>query len=96
MRTSIAVHPPIQGDTVGTYKTDTMSLMQDIRPRYLTPQQAAAYCNYSLSYLEKLRKSGCGPAYTQRTRKDIRYDVSDIDAWMQRDKIQTIDSISLS
>jgi len=63
-------------------------------PRYLTPAQAAHYCGYSESYLEKLRKEGRGPAYIQRSRKDIGYKVDDLDAWMSRDRVQTLDSVS--
>lgn len=69
-------------------------IANSILPRYLSAAQAAKYCGYSVSYFEKLRKGGRGPAYTQRSRKDIRYLIDDLDAWMSLDKVQTLDSVS--
>lgn len=64
-----------------------------IQAKYLKPARAAAYCDCSVSYLEKLRADGRGPAWIQpEGKKSIRYDVADLDAWMQQHKVQTVDS----
>lgn len=68
-----------------------------ISARFLKPVHAAAYCDCSASYLEKLRAERRGPAYCQpEGKKSIRYNVKDLDAWMERYKVQTVDSINLA
>lgn len=51
----------------------------------LETEPAAAYCGCSKSTLEKLRVIGGGPAYLQPTRKVV-YQVSDLDAWLNRSR----------
>lgn len=64
---------------------------------YLTPEQAAAYTGFSVSYLEKLRAESRGPAHScVGKRKGIRYKVNDLDAWMDSFKVHTHDSVSLA
>lgn len=66
-----------------------------IQSKYLKPARAAEYCDCSVSYLEKLRAEGRGPAWVQpEGKKSIRYDVADLDAWMQQSKVHTVDSIT--
>ena len=67
-----------------------------VSQRYFTTEQAAVRCGYSVSYLEKLRNAGRGPAYRQPDgKKSIRYFDEDLDAWMNSNKIQTVESITL-
>lgn len=48
---------------------------------FLTTIQAAEYLNLSKSYLDKLRLSGEGPAFTKMGQRAIRYRIEDLDAW---------------
>jgi hypothetical protein len=62
--------------------------------RYLKTAQAAIYCGRSVSYLEKLRAEGRGPAWIQPDgKKSIVYAIEDLDAWMSRYKVDTLDSL---
>ena len=49
--------------------------------RILDTPEAAAYCKLSPSTLEKLRVSGCGPAFL-KPRRRVVYRLSDIDNWL--------------
>lgn len=60
---------------------------------YLTPSEAAEYSGLSLSLLSKLRQKGTGCPYTKvgqsRTKCAIRYKKSDLENWMESNKIKT-------
>jgi excisionase family DNA binding protein len=51
--------------------------------RWLTTAEAAEYLSLSQSHLNKLRCIGGGPRFSAATRA-IRYNRSDLDAWMER------------
>lgn len=61
---------------------------------YLTTAEAARYSGLSVSLLSKLRQRGTGCAYTRigdsKTKAVIRYRKSDLDQWMDENKIQTV------
>ncbi len=50
-------------------------------PRLLRTADAARYCGFSKSTLEKLRCYGGGPAFVRRGRS-VFYDVHDLDDWL--------------
>lgn len=60
------------------YKGNTMEIVQ----KYLTPREAAKYCGVSPKTLESWRRLEKGPSYSKISSKLIRYDVSDLDSWM--------------
>ena len=49
-------------------------------PKYLTPEEAAAYLRLSPRTLEKHRGEGSGPRY-RKLGKVVRYTVPDLDDW---------------
>ena len=51
---------------------------------YMTTGQAAAYLAVSRSWLEKLRLTGSGPAYSKPSLRRVLYAKSDLDAWVGR------------
>lgn len=51
----------------------------------LDTETAARYCGVGKSTLEKLRMTGGGPAYLKPTRS-VSYQVSDLDAWLDRSR----------
>ena len=52
--------------------------------RYLTTEEAAKHCRVSRQYLEIARHKGTGPEYFQPVPRGIvRYQLSDLDAWIQ-------------
>ena len=57
-------------------------------PRYLNTQQAAAYIGFSVAFLVAYRNKGGGPRYT-KTANAVRYDVRDLDAWMEARKVSS-------
>ncbi len=48
----------------------------------MTTQQAASYLNVAVSTLEHWRSEGRGPAYV-RLGSNVRYRVTDVDAYVQ-------------
>ncbi len=55
--------------------------------KYLTTVQAAEYCGYSKSTLEKLRIYGGGPRYTKRVGgRRVLYLREDVDEWLKEGK----------
>lgn len=61
---------------------------------YLTPIEAAEYSGLSVSLLSKMRQKGTGCPYTKlgqsKTKCAIRYRKTDLDQWMETNKIKTI------
>ena len=57
------------------------------RPPLNTPA-AASYLNVLPSYLERLRCNGGGPVFVKRNGL-VRYDPSDLDAWLEAGKRQS-------
>jgi hypothetical protein len=58
----------------------------------LDTEGAATYCGVGKSTLEKLRLTGGGPAYLKPTRSVV-YQVSDLDAWLDRSRRQSTSEI---
>jgi excisionase family DNA binding protein len=48
----------------------------------LTSHEAADYLRLSIRTLERLRCSGFGPKFIRCGRRSIRYQQSDLDAWI--------------
>lgn len=49
----------------------------------LTPSQVAQrFPGLTEGYLQKLRVSGCGPAYSKPTGRRVLYAVADIENWL--------------
>lgn len=61
---------------------------------YLTTAEAAAYTGISASKLSKLRQLGTGSKYIRigdsKTKAVIRYKRSDLDEWLENNRIQTV------
>lgn len=55
------------------------------KPRYLNQREAAAYIGLSDRHLRHLEAHGEGPPSAKIGRKK-RYDVADLDAWMEARK----------
>ena len=69
-----------------TTATDTSTDRTGIYPdRWVTVSEAAEYIAYSVDTLERWRRLGTGPRYSQPSGKTgcIRYKLSDLDAFMQ-------------
>lgn len=60
--------------------------------QYLTPSETADRLNVSSGTLANWRSRGTGPAYLKIGRK-VSYAIVDLDAWADKNKIKTIDSI---
>ena len=60
---------------------------EQVAPRILRTQQAAAYVGLSASTLEKQRLSDDGPRFVRLGGRAVGYDIRDLDAWLdsQRD-----------
>jgi len=54
--------------------------------RYLTTKQAAARLGMSYQWMEMRRVCGGGPRFARIARNAIRYDVEDLDAWVEARK----------
>lgn len=54
-------------------------------PALLTVEQAAEYLTVSVSYLNKLRVRGDGPAFCKLGR-GVRYRLSDLQAWVDANR----------
>lgn len=65
--------------------------------RYLTTTEAAEYTGISASKLAKLRHQGTGAKYIRigcsKTKAVIRYKQSDLDEWLEDNKIQTLGGV---
>lgn len=51
--------------------------------RIRSEEQAAAFCNISLTHFRRMRRCGQGPRYVQLSERRIGYRPADIDAWLQ-------------
>lgn len=64
--------------------TPTPQSKADAPPRVLLDvRQAAAHLSLSKSTLDKMRCFGKGPAFIRLTARAVRYDVRDLDAWVE-------------
>ncbi len=54
-----------------------------ITPEFLSPEHAAQYCDYSVSYFSEKAKTNNLPTYGVGGKKSRRYKKSDLDKWMQ-------------
>ena len=61
--------------------------MQTTR-RYLTVEQAAEYLSVSLSFLNKARVAGNGPAFL-KAGVLVRYAIEDLDSWLAASRRQS-------
>lgn len=52
----------------------------------LTVREAAAHLRLSISTLNKLRCTGCGPVYFKLGRA-VRYDPQDLDQWLAAHRV---------
>ena len=59
--------------------------MNDSLPRYLGPEEAAAYLDLSPKTLQRMRVTGEGPPYVKARRRVI-YDRLDLDDWTAKRK----------
>jgi hypothetical protein len=55
-----------------------------IAPKWLTPEQAAQHCGLTKKALEHHRLAGTGPRRGGPSPRVIRYDRTELDAWMER------------
>jgi predicted DNA-binding transcriptional regulator AlpA len=63
--------------------------------RTLTVREAAAHLRLSISTLNKLRCTGCGPVYFKLGRA-VRYDPQDLDQWLGAHRISSTSEIITS
>lgn len=49
---------------------------------FLTPKRLAEQLGVSVKALERMRKDGSGPPYTQFGKRFIRYPITTLDAWV--------------
>jgi hypothetical protein len=63
--------------------------------RLLTTRQTAEFLNTTTGELANLRHHGRGPTYIKISRK-ILYDMEDLELWLERHKVETIDSLEES
>lgn len=57
----------------------------------ISERDAARYIGMSRWWMKHARRMNRGPAYL-RIGRAIRYQVADLDAWLQRHRVQTRDS----
>jgi excisionase family DNA binding protein len=50
----------------------------------LTPAEAAKFLRVSQDKLRELRSSGTGPAYSRLGHRTVRYEMSNVLAWIQK------------
>ena len=55
--------------------------------RWLTPQEAAKYIKCGLSTLAIYRSMGTGPRYVKWNASSVRYDIQDLDEWLEQRKV---------
>jgi excisionase family DNA binding protein len=60
-----------------------MTHSEGAAPRLLTVSEAAQRLGVSVSYLNKLRGSGGGPAFMKLGSRRVAYDPADLAAWLQ-------------
>ncbi len=65
-------------DTVPTESTET---------RYLTTEQVAAMTGFSIKALEMMRYREVGPSFRRVGRRRIRYRLSEVVAWLERERV---------
>lgn len=71
----------------------TSEAMAKEEPRLLTEREAAAYIRMSMSFLAKDRMNGYrhgikqGPEFVKNGRRNIRYRIEDLDAWILKNRI---------
>lgn len=53
-----------------------------ITPAWLSPKQAAVYTCFSTVALEQFRRLGTGAKWSKVNGKSVRYQRSDLDAWL--------------
>lgn len=63
--------------------------------RTLTVRGAAAHLSLSVSTLNKLRCTGCGPVYFKLGRA-VRYDPKDLDNWLASHRVASTSEIALA
>jgi predicted DNA-binding transcriptional regulator AlpA len=63
--------------------------------RTLTVRDAAAHLGLSISTLNKLRCTGCGPVYFKLGRA-VRYDPHDLDQWLAAHRVGSTSETKLS
>jgi excisionase family DNA binding protein len=61
----------------------------------LTVREAAAHLRLSISTLNKLRCTGCGPVYFKLGRA-VRYDPQDLDQWLTAHRVGSTSETKLS
>lgn len=74
--------------------TDVDKLIEELRvafqhqryPEIMTPLQASSFLGVSEAYLRDHRKSKSGPPYSQPMDKIVRYERSDLIAWLRASK----------
>jgi hypothetical protein len=54
---------------------------------YVVEHEAAELLGYSAITLARLRRRGVGPAYIQRQGKDVIYKVSDLERWLDSQRV---------
>jgi predicted DNA-binding transcriptional regulator AlpA len=59
---------------------------RDKMKQRLNTQEAAEYVGVTKRMLQDLRTSGGGPRFMKLSSKTIRYDLIDIDIWIERKK----------
>ena len=57
-----------------------------MNPRLLTTEAAAAYLSLEAGTLENWRYEGKGPRVTRPGGHAVRYDIKDLDAWIESQK----------
>lgn len=57
----------------------------------LSERDAARYIGFSGSYLRNSRKANRGPAFI-RVGRSVRYVVTDLEAWLNRHRVETRES----
>jgi predicted DNA-binding transcriptional regulator AlpA len=55
----------------------------------MTTEQVASWTGLSARYFEKLRQVGGGPAAVRVSPRAVRYDVDDVEAWMESRKVMS-------
>jgi len=64
----------------------------DNNPR-LNIKQAAAHCGVSEKYLYRMRQRFIGPSYTKISRQNIFYYKKDLDAWLDKCRVDTAEAV---
>jgi len=59
--------------------------------RYLTAKEVAELLRTTPGYLANLRMRGEGPPVIHAFSRKVLYDKRDIDAWLERHKVKSVD-----